>query len=183
MNDHAPTKQSWFARHKILTGIGALVLISAIFGGVSGESDTPGATASADATTSADTGTASAVEDEPTQAADDEPTEAVEAEPADSKPEMTVSQENALSKAQDYLSMTAFSRKGLIEQLKYEGFPKADAKFAAKHVGANWNEQAAKKAQEYLDMTGFSHSGLVDQLKYEGFTRAQAEYGATQAGL
>jgi len=95
----------------------------------------------------------------------------------------TSAQENAREKAADYLSYSAFSRKGLIQQLKFEGFDAADAKYAADAVGANWNKQAAAKAKEYLELDSYSHDGLVEQLKFEGFTSKQAEYGVTKAGL
>jgi len=95
----------------------------------------------------------------------------------------TISQQNALRKAADYLDYTAFSRSGLINQLEFEKFSTADATWAADRVNANWNEQAAKKAKDYLDYTSFSRAGLIDQLIFEGFTQAQAEYGATKAGL
>ncbi|GAA3705091.1 hypothetical protein GCM10022399_22230 [Terrabacter ginsenosidimutans] len=96
---------------------------------------------------------------------------------------MTVSQEQAVSKAESYLDMMAFSRKGLIKQLQFEQFSKADATFAVDHISANWNEQAAKKAQSYLDMMAFSRGSLINQLTFEGFTSAQARYGVKAVGL
>ncbi|WP_330475821.1 Ltp family lipoprotein [Terrabacter sp. C0L_2] len=96
---------------------------------------------------------------------------------------MTVSQEQAVSKAESYLEFTAFSRKGLIKQLQYEQFSKADATFAVDHISVNWNEQAAKKAQSYLDMMAFSRGSLINQLTFEGFTSAQAKYGVKSVGL
>lgn len=47
----------------------------------------------------------------------------------------TVGEKNALSKAKSYLEMMAFSKKGLIEQLKFDGFTSKEAKYAAKKVG------------------------------------------------
>jgi hypothetical protein len=96
---------------------------------------------------------------------------------------MTVSQENAVEKAGDYLDYSAFSRSGLIKQLKYEGFSTKDATFGVDAQKADWNDQAAKKAKEYLDYDSFSRSGLIGQLKYEGFTTAQATYGVKKVGL
>ncbi|MFM6848964.1 MAG: Ltp family lipoprotein [Terrabacter sp.] len=96
---------------------------------------------------------------------------------------MTVSQEQAVAKAESYLEFTAFSRKGLIEQLVYEQFSKADATYAVDHITVNWKEQAAKKAKSYLEMTSFSHGSLIDQLKFEGFTSSQAAYGVKSVGL
>lgn len=91
-------------------------------------------------------------------------------------------EENAIKSAQSYLSFMSFSRKGLIEQLEYEGFSTEVSTFAVDSLGANWKEQAAKSAKEYLDLMSFSRSGLIDQLIYEGFTREEAEYGVTAAG-
>ena len=96
---------------------------------------------------------------------------------------MTRSQENALATAKNYLSFTAFSRSGLIEQLEYEGFSTEDATFAVDNCGADWFEQAYKSAENYLSFSSFSHSGLVEQLMFEGFTAEEAEYGVTQTGL
>lgn len=94
----------------------------------------------------------------------------------------TISQQNALRKAEDYLSIMAFSRSGLIDQLQFEGFPEEDAVYAVDNCGADWNEQAAKKARDYLDIMGFSRDGLISQLVFDGFTQEQAEYGVTQVG-
>lgn len=105
------------------------------------------------------------------------------------KPSLTKSQEQAIGSAEQYLSFTAFSRKGLIRQLSSdagEGFSVADATYAVDHIEVNWNEQAAKSAEKYLEMTHFSRSGLIQQLESsagEGFTHAQAVYGVTKAGL
>ncbi|MER2133361.1 MAG: hypothetical protein ABS910_01630 [Arthrobacter sp.] len=38
-NDGPPVKKNWFARHKIVTGIGAVVLISLVVNGLSGNDD------------------------------------------------------------------------------------------------------------------------------------------------
>lgn len=97
--------------------------------------------------------------------------------------EVSVSQQNALRTAANYLDTMPFSYSGLIDQLEYEGYSTEDATFAADYCGADWNEQAALKAQDYLDFMGFSRSGLIDQLMYEGFTREQAEYGVDSVGL
>lgn len=98
-------------------------------------------------------------------------------------PPPTTSQQNALAKAKSYLSHSAFSHDGLVEQLEYEQFSHEDAVYGADNCGANWNEQAAKKAQSYMSHSSFSRGGLIDQLIYEGFTQTQAEYGVTAVGL
>lgn len=105
-----------------------------------------------------------------------------EAESGNSSTAITVGQKNALSKAQEYLSVMAFSYNGLIEQLKYEGFSDDESKYAVDNCGADWSQQAAKKAKEYLGVMSFSRQGLIEQLEYEGFTTEQAEYGVSAAG-
>ncbi|PFG34841.1 Ltp family lipoprotein [Sanguibacter antarcticus] len=95
----------------------------------------------------------------------------------------TVSQQNALSKAGEYLRFTAFSRTGLIAQLEFEGFPTEDANWGVDRVEVDWNTQAAAKAKSYLEYSSFSRAGLVDQLLFEGFTAEQAEFGVSQTGL
>ena len=96
--------------------------------------------------------------------------------------EPTMGQKNALAKAKSYLNYSAFSYKGLIEQLEYEKFSTSDATYAADNCGADWFEQAAKKAKSYLSFTSFSRDGLIEQLEYEGFTHEQAVYGVEQNG-
>lgn len=98
-------------------------------------------------------------------------------------PSPSVSQQNALKKASSYLSHTAFSYTGLIEQLEYEKFSTEDATYAADNCGADWDIQAEKKAESYLSHTAFSYDGLVEQLEYEGFTHEQAVHGADSTGL
>lgn len=95
----------------------------------------------------------------------------------------TVSQQNALRKAESYLEFTAFSRTELIGQLEYNKFSVADATWAVDRVTVNWNEQAVKKAKSYLEFTSFSRAELIDQLLYNGFTPAQAEFGVSKTGL
>ena len=72
-------------------------------------------------------------------------------EPAPEQPEqnessLTMGQVNALLSAKAYLSFTAFSYDGLIEQLEYEKYSNEDAVYAADNCGADWNEQALQSA-------------------------------------
>lgn len=97
-------------------------------------------------------------------------------------------QKNAVRSAEQYISMTGFSREGLIDQLSSdggEGYEVADATIAIDSLNIDWNEQAVRSAEQYLDMMGFSCNGLIDQLSSdggEGYTIDQAAYGAQQAG-
>ena len=153
----------WFQKKRFIIPI-ALVLVIGISNAANG-----GKSTSTD-TNISDSSNSSAQE-----------TPAAEETPA--APTETAGQANARQSAIDYLNSQAFSRKGLIEQLIYEKFSKADATYAVDAIDADWNEQAALSAQEYLNSQSFSRGGLIDQLIYEGFTKAQATYGVNQAGL
>jgi colicin import membrane protein len=104
-------------------------------------------------------------------------------EEAEKKQNETLSQKNAIRKAESYLDFSGFSKTGLIKQLEFEGVPHEDAVYAVDNVGADWNEQAEKKAKSYQDYSGFSRAGLIKQLKFEGFTTEQATYGVDALGL
>ncbi len=95
---------------------------------------------------------------------------------------MTSGQTNALGAAIQYLSFTAFSHDGLIDQLKYDQYSEEDATYAADNCGADWNEQALMAAQNYLNTTAFSYTGLIKQLEFDKFTSDQAAYGADNCG-
>lgn len=116
-------------------------------------------------------------------------TEVVELEPKKEEPiqkvtaKETLSQQQAVRKAKDYLDYTSFSKKGLIDQLKYEGFNTEDATYAVDKIKVSWKEQAVRKAESYLDYTAFSRQGLIDQLKYDGFNTEDATYAVDKIGL
>ena len=93
----------------------------------------------------------------------------------------TAGQRNALSSARDYLRSSEFSKSGLVEQLEYEHFSHAQARWAVAHVRVSWNAQAVKSAKSYLRVSSFSRQGLIEQLEYEGFTPSQASYGVRKA--
>lgn len=95
----------------------------------------------------------------------------------------TLGENNALAKAKSYLEMMAFSKKELVNQLKFDGFTTKEAKYAVNNCKANWKKQATKKAKSYLETMPFSKKELIDQLKFDGFTTKQAKYGAKKAGF
>jgi hypothetical protein len=101
---------------------------------------------------------------------------------------LTPPQANAVRSAEQYLSMTGFSRDGLIEQLSSDagdGYSVADATVAVDSLDVDWKENAAKSARQYLSMSGFSCQGLIEQLSSKAgdkYTVDQATYGARQAG-
>jgi len=111
------------------------------------------------------------------------------AQEEEAKPEgLSRPQKNAVRSAKQYISMTGFSRDGLIEQLSSEygdGYEVNDSTIAVDSLNIDWNEQAVRSAEQYLDMTGFSCDGLIEQLSSSAgskYTVSEATYGAQQAG-
>lgn len=90
--------------------------------------------------------------------------------------------DSVVQTAKEYLSYTAFSREGLVEQLEFEGYSHSEAQRAVDSLNVDWEEQALLKATDYLESTAFSYSGLVEQLEYEGFSHTEAVYGADHCG-
>ncbi|MBQ9950038.1 MAG: Ltp family lipoprotein [Clostridia bacterium] len=97
------------------------------------------------------------------------------------KDDATMGEKMALDSAENYLSFMGFSRKGLIDQLEFEGYTTKEATYAVDNCGADWKEQAVRVAKNYLDTMPFSKKELIDQLEFEGFTSEEAEYGVEQA--
>lgn len=74
------------------------------------------------------------------------------------------SQESAARSAQQYLSISGFSRIGLIHQLSSDsgdGYDVIDATAAADSLPVDWNEQATRSAKQCLSISGYSCKGLV----------------------
>ncbi|WP_103334054.1 Ltp family lipoprotein [Pseudotabrizicola formosa] len=101
---------------------------------------------------------------------------------------LTGPQKNAVRSAELYLSISGFSRVGLIQQLSSsagDGYSVADATAAVDSLSVDWNTQAARSAAIYLQISGFSCNGLIQQLSSsagDNYTQSQATYGAQQAG-
>jgi hypothetical protein len=101
----------------------------------------------------------------------------------------TVPEKQAIGSAKQYLSISAFSRLGLIQQLSSsagDGYPHKVAVYAVDSLRENWYAQAVKDAKQYLKISHFSCSGMIQQLSSSAgaqFTKAQAEYGARKARL
>lgn len=101
---------------------------------------------------------------------------------------LTGPQNNAVRSAKQYLSISGFSRDGLIQQLSSDagdGYKIADATVAVDSLNIDWNKQAVRSAKQYLSISGFSCKGLIEQLSSsagDGYTESQATYGAQQAG-
>jgi len=99
------------------------------------------------------------------------------------KPKLSVSQEQAIESAESYLDSGDFSKKGLINQLKFEQFTTKEATSAVDHIEVNWTAEADASAAHYLETGSFSHATLMNQLLFEGYTKAQAAHGVKSVGL
>ena len=110
-----------------------------------------------------------------------EPTPAV-AEVKSTDSGETLSQKNAVGKAELYIETMPFSKSGLVEQLEFEGFENVDAVYAVNKINVDWMEQAVLKGKQYLDIMSFSRAGLIEQLEFEGFSSDEATYAVDQIG-
>lgn len=193
----AAPKKPWYKRKRIIIPAIAVLAVLIFPKGGGDETDVadPVASATISATTSDPSVEVALEDDEPpvTPAESTDPVAPEEAETtapavvettpapapetADPGPDMTVSQSQAVSKAEQYLQFSAFSKSGLADQLEFEGFSPEDATFAVEHIDVDWMEQAKLKAANYLEFSAFSLTGLVDQLEFEGFTTEEAQFG------
>jgi hypothetical protein len=107
---------------------------------------------------------------------------------ANAAEKMTRQQKNAARSAKQYLSISGFSRDGLIQQLSSDagdGYDIDDATVAVDSLNVDWNRQAVRSAKQYLRLSGFSCRGLIQQLSSSAgdrYTFDEATYGAEQAG-
>jgi hypothetical protein len=103
-------------------------------------------------------------------------------------PALTQQQKSAVAEAKQYLSTSAFSQQGLIDQLDSSagsGYSVNDATAAVDSLTVDWNAEAVQAAKDYLKTSPFSCNDLIQQLDSSAgdqYTVAQATYGATQAG-
>lgn len=156
----------------ILAGVAALALLAGSLACSSASADKPAAGTAASQGVSQVAGTA---------AASPSALKTIAAAPA--APKLTTAQQNAAKSAQQYLGLSGFSRKGLIGQLKFDGYSEADATVAIDSLGVDWMLQATRSAKAYVDLTSFSRKGLISQLEFDGYTSAQAAHGADSVGL
>lgn len=113
------------------------------------------------------------------------PTSILIKDKADTGPKLTAPQKNAKRAAQTYLSLSGWSKAGLIRQLHlFDKFSTADATVAVNTLKVDYNKEAVESAEAYLDFTGYSRDGLIRQMtQYDHYTTAQASYAADEVGL
>ena len=186
-----PPKKKHTVRNVILISVTSLVGLGIIGGAMSGASTTKPATEAVVPPSSSAPAPQPSAEPTPTPKA--KPTIQPAPKPSSEqparvpspveRPKLSVSQEQAIESAESYLRHGDFSRKGLINQLKYEQFTTKEATYAVDHVEVNWTAEADESAASYLRHGSFSHGELMDQLLYEGYTKAQAAHGVKSVGL
>jgi hypothetical protein len=182
-------KKNWIMRHKVLSGVGAVLLLGGIASASGGGDPSQATLANSDSTVPSDAPeqpAASSAAQPPAATKAAQPPAATKAA-APEKPKETSGQRNAKRAAENYLSFAPFSRLGLIQQLSSDagdGYSVADATYAVDSLKIDFNEQAYKAAKKYLDFTAFSRQGLIEQLSSsagDNYTKAQATYGADKA--
>jgi len=169
---HPPAaRKNWFVRHKILTAIGAVLLlgiVSSLANGGGTKSDRVAAidqvaTSTAPAQSAADKAAAA-------QAVIDKA--AADKAAAD----QAVVDQAAADKAAAAQAVVDKAAADKAAAAKATADKAAAAKAAAAKKIADANrlttaqENAKRKAESYLEMSGFSRSGLIEQLQFEGFT-------------
>ncbi|HCA86360.1 MAG TPA: hypothetical protein DEQ61_13170 [Streptomyces sp.] len=167
-----PAPRSWFARHKILTGIGALfvflVAVSVAGGDVDSSTDT-----------SATAPKEQAAPAKETEELTEECRRWIEKELLDSSDD--VDAESGYVECGD-LSDEEMDRAidGVTDDLMETGATPAEEAPEEEAPDHTVSQQSAiEAAQGYLDLSGFSKAGLIDQLTSEygnGFSKADAEY-------
>jgi len=148
------SKKNWFARHKVLTVLGVLVVLF-ILGSAAG-SDKSGTGTSTKTVTTTTT--------------------------ASKQPDVPAEYKSALSQAGSYSKTIHMSKQGVYDQLvsEYGGkFSAPAAQYAIDNVKADWNANALAKAKDYQKTLSLSPSAIHDQLTSasgEKFTQAEADY-------
>lgn len=93
--------------------------------------------------------------------------------------------EQALRKAEWYLSVGSSSRKNLIFVLTYfNHFTSSEAQYAVDNCGADWCEQALKRAKEEIAEKDYSYDKLIEFLVEKcDYTFDEATYAADNCGV
>jgi hypothetical protein len=168
-------KSSWFARHKILTGVLTFFVVMIIVNAATGGSKNDSATNDSDQSMTTPTADPT---DDAVVTEDPEPTE----EPTEEAPSVPTEYLSAVEKAQSYSDNMYMSKVGIYDQLvsEYgEQFTPEAAQYGIDHVDADWNYNALQKAKSYQETMSMSPAAIHDQLTSEygeKFTESQADY-------
>ena len=185
---HPPAvRRNWFLRHKILTAIGAVLLLGIGSSLANGGGTKPDRVAAID---QVETSTAPAQSAAEKAAADQAVIDKAAADKAaadqavvdQAVADKAAAAQVAIDKAAaDKAAAAAKATADKAAAAKATADKAAAAKAAAAKKIADANrlttaqENAKRKAESYLEMSGFSRSGLIEQLQYEGFTANDAK--------
>ena len=97
----------------------------------------------------------------------------VAAKPKPAGPQLTTAQASAKRSAESYLDYSGFSKKGLIDQLKFEGFSTKDSEVAIDTMKVNWNAEADESAKSYMEMSASHARDLSISWSSEGSPRSK----------
>jgi hypothetical protein len=150
-------KKSWFARHKVLTAVGAFVLLIAAVGALNGAGDRNEESVAAAPISSA------GVRD------DEKSAEEIASDEEDEAERLAAEEAEAAAKAEE-------ERLAEEQRLAEEAAAAEAAAAEAARIGSVAQQNAYRSATSYLDYTAFSRSGLINQLEFEGFGVADAEF-------
>ena len=87
--------------------------------------------------------------------------------------DITSGEKHAVRSAISYCLYSHLSYDGVIRQLEFEKYTPEEAKFAADHCGADWDEICEKATRTNLVYQGCSLESLRKYLSYDGFTEEQ----------
>ncbi|QZN87584.1 Ltp family lipoprotein [Cellulomonas sp. C5510] len=158
-------RRSWVARHKVLVGVGGVVVLLLAVAGIAGGSER-------EPTAADDTASGQAIDGAVT-------TEDV-ADEEDSEAERRAAEEaEAEQKAQEEADAAAQAEADRVAEEKRVAEEAAAAEAAAAEaarIGSVAQQNAYRTATDYLDYMSFSRSGLIGQLEFEGYVTADAEF-------
>lgn len=162
--------EAFFAKHKIITAIGALFIIGVIGSAMSNKNDT----------TSSDNNKTTVTADKKEESKST--TKTTSTESTAKKDNVPAEYKSALDKATSYANTMNMSKKGLFEQLTSdagEKFTKEAAQYAIDHVQTDYKVNALKKAKTYQNDMKMSPAAIKEQLVSdagEKFTPEEAQY-------
>lgn len=82
----------------------------------------------------------------------------------------------SLKRAEDYIESMSFSKKGLAQRLKFEGYPEDAISFAVGSVSVDYNEEALGRAKMLKIEQKFTENGIREQLYFDGFEEEEINY-------
>lgn len=172
-------QRNFFMRHKILTGILALIILVAAVNGAGDENQVAETDKTEDNSAVAETDKA---EDNKEEAKSNKAEDNKEEVKANKEEDVPREHKSALKKAESYANNMNMSKAAVHDQLVSdygEQFPEEAAQYAMDNIEANWKDNALKKAQSYANDMDMSKNAIYDQLiseHGEQFTKEEAQY-------